>query len=116
MSINSTNPNTLFGVGTWTRIKDRFLLAAGSNYTAGSIGGASTVTLTTDQMPSHRHENIYVDVSRLGWQLSFSKGASYNGLSTGGEGNWVGTGYSGGGKAHNNMPPYLTVYVWERTA
>lgn len=114
MSVNPTDPKTLFGIGTWERIQDKFLLAAGSTYSAGSTGGAATVTLTTDQIPSHRHGDIFVDTSRLGWQLSFAKGTSFNGLSTGGERNWVGTGYTGGGKSHNNMPPYLTVYTWKR--
>ena len=53
-SSNNTNPSTLFG-GTWTQIKDRFILAAGDSYTNGAIGGAATVTLTVSNMPSHKH-------------------------------------------------------------
>ena len=53
-SSNNTNPGTLFG-GTWTQIKDRFILAAGDSYTNGAIGGAATVTLTVSNMPSHKH-------------------------------------------------------------
>ena len=53
-SSNNTNPGTLFG-GTWTQIKDRFILAAGDSYTNGSTGGAATVTLTVSNMPSHTH-------------------------------------------------------------
>ena len=59
MSVNSTNPGTLFG-GEWTQIQNTFLLAAGSSYTAGNTGGAASVTsggtaLTTDQIPAHTH-------------------------------------------------------------
>jgi len=49
MSVNSTSPATLFG-GTWERIQDRFLLAAGSSYSAGGTGGSADATL-----PSHTH-------------------------------------------------------------
>ena len=53
-SSNNTNPGTLFG-GTWTQIKDKFILAAGDSYTNGATGGAATVTLTVSNMPSHSH-------------------------------------------------------------
>lgn len=54
MSVNSTNPGTLFG-GTWERIQDKFLLAAGSSYSAGSTGGSASRSLTTSNLPSHTH-------------------------------------------------------------
>ena len=70
MSVNNTSPATLFG-GTWSQLKDRFLLGAGDTYTNGNTGGAASVsytpagtnsggavsshTLTTDQIPSHNH-------------------------------------------------------------
>ena len=53
-SSKNTNPATLFG-GTWTQIKDRFILAAGDYYSNGATGGAATVTLTVSNMPSHNH-------------------------------------------------------------
>jgi len=98
----------LFG-GTWERIQDTFLLAAGSTYAAGSTGGEATHTLTVDEMPSHSH-NISVGKDAA------SGNAQWRPFSWGG-----GTGQSstqpiGGGQAHNNMPPYLAVYVWKRTA
>ena len=57
MSVNSTDPSTLFSGTTWTRIQDTFLLAAGTNHSAGSTGGAETVTLTSAQsgVPAHDH-------------------------------------------------------------
>ena len=54
-SITDTDPATLFGVGTWERIEDCFLLAAGSKHSAGESGGEESVTLPVDQMPSHSH-------------------------------------------------------------
>lgn len=53
-SSQSTDPATLFG-GTWARVKDRFILAAGDTYSNGNTGGSATVTLQTTQIPSHNH-------------------------------------------------------------
>ena len=54
-SSKSTNPATLFG-GTWVQIKDRFILACGDTYTSsGATGGASSVTLSVSNMPTHSH-------------------------------------------------------------
>ena len=111
MSVSNNSPATIFG-GTWERIQDTFLLAAGSTYAAGSTGGEATHTLTKDEMPSHDHSYpVTVDSAtpnptasevRLGAALSYL-GDHY-------------TGSAGSDQAHNNMPPYLAVYVWKRTA
>ncbi|WP_405378414.1 phage baseplate protein [Phascolarctobacterium sp.] len=53
-SKNAADPSTLFG-GTWERVKDTFILAAGDSYKAGSTGGEASHTLTTNEMPSHGH-------------------------------------------------------------
>lgn len=55
MSVNSTNPGTLFAGTTWEQLKDRFLLGAGDTYSAGDTGGSASHTLTMDEMPSHNH-------------------------------------------------------------
>ena len=56
MSTVSTNPNTLFGVGSWSRIGEgRCLIDCGSTYGAGGTGGSSTHTITVNEMPSHNH-------------------------------------------------------------
>lgn len=52
---STENPAVTFGGGTWTQIKDKFILAAGDTYTNGDTGGAATVTLTTENLPSHSH-------------------------------------------------------------
>lgn len=118
MSINSVSPDTLFG-GTWEQLKDRFLLAAGDSYEVGSTGGEETHTLTVNEMPSHNH--AFTDTGRmLMWDSNCSPlydPSSYNGTDGNIQTTWnTMTAYSGGGAAHNNMPPYLTVYMWRRTA
>ena len=52
----NTSPASLFG-GTWERIKDCFLLAAGDTYQAGVTGGESSHILSVNEMPSHSHAN-----------------------------------------------------------
>lgn len=109
ISINSTNPSTLFG-GTWEQIKDRFLLACGSTYKNGTTGGEATHTLTINEMPEHNHTENYVGV---GWKQDGASGTYC--VSSALEPYRV-TGNTGGSQAHNNMPPYLAVYMWKRTA
>ena len=114
MSVNSTNPRTLFG-GTWTQLKDRFLLGAGSTYTNGSTGGEASHKLTVNEMPSHSHPQ-YVTVSSGG---SLSANCDYDSYSSGTarkSAQNISTGNTGSGNSHNNMPPYLVVYMWQRTS
>ena len=107
MSVNSTSPATLFG-GTWEQIQDTFLLSAGSTYTAGDTGGEATHTLTVDEIPSHNHS-----YSASTTNSNHSGGDGYHYLA---QNYGTTTGNTGGGLAHNNMPPYLVVYMWKRTA
>lgn len=112
MSVNSASPATLFG-GTWERIKDQFLLAAGDKYAAGKTGGEATHTLTENEIPAHRHSIWFPNAggeqsAAIGYPEAGSKNTWYAEASK--------TAGAGGGAAHNNMPPYLSVYVWKRTA
>lgn len=107
ISVNSTSPSLLFG-GTWEEIQGRFLFARNNIYPSGEIGGEENHILTIKEMPSHRHH-----VGTLQWlQLGDSENMYTNG--------WVMsstvTGLTGGDQPHNNMPPYLTVYMWKRIA
>ena len=113
MSINNVNPSTLFG-GVWEQIKDTFLLSAGDTYTAGNTGGEATHTLTVDEIPSHRHPGLTVTEQ----PANIGNGNSGIGLNYSGSngGSPLATAFAGGGQAHNNMPPYLVVYMWKRTA
>ncbi len=116
MSVNNVNPGSIFG-GTWEQIKDKFLLASGDTYSLGSTGGEATHTLTIDEIPSHTHT---VDD---GWTWNVAPGFSggthqieQKTSTQSGDANSSGDTWRGGSQAHNNMPPYLTVNVWKRTA
>lgn len=106
------NPSAKFG-GTWEQIKDTFLLASGDTYSAGSIGGESEHVLTVDEMPSHTHTYKRHAFDRTDSDPETGEdvyGANNKTLSA-----HIGmTDATGGGLAHNNMPPYLAVYVWKR--
>lgn len=145
MSVNSTDPSTLFG-GTWERLKGRFLIGAGavadtnSNTRFGSLGAekpdiASGETggeyyhqLNATEMPEHNHDTN-------DWTIVANKNAALVSTNFGAkslakteptnivpnikatkneDGNR--TGLEGGGGKHNNMPPYLAVFMWKRTA
>ena len=115
MSVNSASPATLFG-GTWVELQGRFLLGRSASYGNGSTGGAASVAISTAQMPSHGH-------TIRGWNIG-ANGALPDTTPY----NWVGYDRSGwysvdsvisktgSGSAHDNMPPYLAVYMWKRTA
>ena len=113
MSVNSTSPAALFG-GTWAQLKDRFLIGAGDTYSNGATGGEATHTLSVDEIPSHNHSYGVYDASSTA-SLAINHMAAYCGVQNG-TGWGSHTLYTGGGEAHNNMPPYLAVYMWKRTA
>lgn len=143
LSVNSTNPGTIFG-GTWSQLKDRFLLGAGSTYSNGTTGGASAVTLTTSQIPAHTHtftgssattSSAGSHTHKIGRDIDGGSGSSRYTVHSEGTSGADGTSSTGsagahthtltakgtnastgGGGSHNNMPPYLVVYMWKRTA
>lgn len=116
ISCNSASPAALFG-GSWTQIQGRFLLAADSAHPAGSTGGEETVSLTAEQNGPHQHMGLTVDGASITWTWpAASPGSGTTGtLTTEGSQAPV-SGSSGSGAPHNNMPPYLAVYMWQRTA
>jgi len=113
---SSTNPATLLGFGTWSAFgAGRVLVGIDSSDsdfdTAEETGGAKTHTLTIDEMPSHTH-----DVT--GHQTDVN-GSSVIRLAETQSGEYVvedAANATGGGEAHNNLQPYITVYMWKRTA
>lgn len=118
MSVNSTSPANLFG-GTWERISETFLFAASSSYPAGSTGGEFAHKLTQSELPNYSlsvangsnvirsktgsYADAYVQTQSSGWGIP----------------NWesktVTVASGGSGASHNNMPPYLSVWIWKRT-
>lgn len=111
LSVTNVNPATLFG-GTWEAIGGRFLLGANSTYAAGSTGGESAHKLTTSEMPRHNHtlDNYNTAAGNTTAYMAVQAQAKvgYNGN--------VQTLYAGGDGSHNNMPPYLAVYMWQRVS
>lgn len=124
LSVNSTNPSTLFG-GTWVQLKDRFLLGAGNTYGNGATGGEATHLLTLSEIPSHSHslkegshtffwgQNKTSNVYLANAIATAGKTPSNNAMTS--QGYWNVTNDSGGSVSHNNMPPFLVVYIWKRT-
>lgn len=106
MSVNNVSPQTFFG-GTWVAIEDKFLLAAGQTYSAGSTGGQHETILQPEnyQKDSWLYNGTgdpsptYPSALRIGY------GQNYYGFLSENENDAI-----------DNMPPYLAVYVWKRTA
>lgn len=138
----STNPNTLFGFGTWVAYASgQMLIGQNGTYAAGSSGGSATTTLTTANMPSHTHtfSGTTDSTSLTG---SFNTAAQSSGASGVFSTNYTYSGnganpitnsnigfnaththtYSGttaangSGTAVTTISPYISVYMWNRTA
>lgn len=107
ISYSHTNPGTLFG-GTWERLTGGFLWASAASDIIGQTGGERTVTLTEKQIPSHNHGGTYTNAG--------SGTKTHSWLASGGSSMAYDTVNAGGGEAHNNMPPYIQVSIWRRTA
>lgn len=120
-SMNSLSPDLLFGFGTWVMIPNKFLYCV-DNQPSGVEGGEETHTLTESEAPaktwswrgeSYRAANtgyINVDASFVENTTKWQGGSSDYSVQK------QFTLTYGGGQAHNNMPPYLTVFAWQRTA
>ena len=118
LSVSGTDPQTLFG-GTWARLEDVFLLAAGAKHAAGSTGGEESHILTETEIAPHKHAMAYgpeSSASSTGFSYGIAAGSATNSAGGRGYASNLGTFSAGGGQPHNNMPPYLAVYTWKRTA
>ena len=112
---DSRNPSVILGIGTWRSVSNKFLLAESTSHPAGSTGGTENETLTLAQIPIHCHQGIWlndktVTLNTGGVQYNLSWGV------TGVDNAEIRTADAGGGQAHNNMPPFESVYTWIRTA
>lgn len=119
MNTTDINPSTLFG-GTWEQLKDRFLLGVGDIYQAGSIGGEEKHTLTAAELPSLRPNFKATNSTTTGGSANYLYlGGTVSpavATPTAGRLGITRTAFDPLGKdqPHNNMPPYLTVYMWKR--
>ena len=116
ISVVDTNPGTLLGYGTWSAFAAGRVLvgldAGDPDFdTVEETGGAKTHTLTTAEMPAHVHGEQA--------PTSASSGAMKFGIDTNASGTQAAgldTASAGGGGAHNNLQPYVVVYMWKRTS
>ena len=140
ISTVSTNPATLFGFGTWEAIPaGRVLLAQGKSswgttYNAGSTGGEATHQLTVGELPAHNHTastnttgnhthqfQLYGPNGNTNMNFPSDFDTNYarnkgTTLSAGNHSHTININNTGSSQSHNNMQPYLTVYMWKRTA
>lgn len=123
LSVSSVNPALWFG-GTWEawgagRVPVGFNGSDGDFNAAGKTGGEKRHTLSIGEMPGHGHTSN-------GWLYVTSTGGNTGILNIGGGTNGNTNrvngdssserygGYTGGGQAHNNLPPYIVCYMWKR--
>lgn len=109
---NNQSPAELWG-GSWTRISNTFLWAAPAEGTIGTTGGESEHVLTVEELPSHQHS--LVNANNNGTAANYANNGVTAASNVGYSWN-VATSFCGSDKAHNNMPPYLQVAVWRKTA
>ena len=145
MSVTNTNPSSFFG-GTWVAWGSGRVPvgvnASDTNFsTVEKTGGASTVTLTTAQMPSHSHakgtlaadsggsHKHNLNLTKSGWGIDNASNkvivdsTTYTALtnkataSAGAHEHTISgsTASAGSGNAHSNLQPYITCYMWKRT-
>lgn len=129
ISVNDVSPATLFG-GTWEKIEDRFLLAAGGNYEAGSENANGVSSKATVNIPAHKHLTPLV---KSGNYLGFWTGGDSTNLSLSNRIVVSGGTYTNSASASTfytskdgacstevtvppTIPPYMAVYVWQRIA
>ena len=113
-SFDSTSPATLFG-GTWEAIAGRVIVgfdAAQAEFdTVGETGGAKTHTLSTAELPAHTHSLTTLTSGGGSWSgFVYNVDAASTATAT------QNSNSTGSGVAHNNLQPYIVVYMWKRTA
>jgi hypothetical protein len=108
MRYDHTNPGTLYPGTTWVRVYGAFPWFTDANGQIGTTGGERNVTLTVNQIPAHSHGSVYSQhapgTKRQAWYTTAGTSLAYGAVAT------------GGGAAHNNMPPYIQISAWRRTA
>lgn len=128
ISVSSTNPGLIMG-GTWESFGAGKTLVgvdgSDSDFNASQkTGGEKTHTLTTAEMPSHRHDtlpsygssNLTTNANNHGKLMGAAASGGWATNAVNDDTNNHPIKLSGGGEAHNNMQPYITTYFWKRTA
>jgi hypothetical protein len=120
-SVVATNPATLLGVGTWAAFgAGKVMVGIDSGDTdfdtAEETGGAKTHTLTTNEIPAHKHYQENSGGSSTVTWAPFQPAGNSRYSDGGGQDTSRAVGNTGGGAAHNNIQPYIVVYMWKRTA
>lgn len=118
ITFNTISPANSVG-GTWELLQNVFLYSSAD--AAGTTGGEKTHLLTIDEMPSHQHgifHPIVVPWKNYIHTVWNHMQGTVSGPDVYGEANAnvVKTSNTGNSKAHNNMPPYITVHIYRRTA
>lgn len=114
METTDVNPATYLGFGTWVlwgagKVPVGVDTADTDFSTVEKTGGEKTHTLTTNEIPKHKHEIAVRNNSATGLYETKATNA------TGDVGNAY-TKEAGGGQAHNNLQPYITCYMWKRVS
>lgn len=107
MRYDHTDPGTLYPGTTWTRMTDGFLWASRATDIIGQTGGEKTHTLTVEELPQHNHGGTYTNAGTTrthAWLASNGSAMGYDSVNAGSD------------QPHNNMPPYIQVSIWRRTA
>lgn len=118
MSVNNTNPSTFFG-GTWEawgagKVPVGVDTSDTNFSTVEQTGGEKQHTLTIAEMPAHNHTIPCTPTANDGSEPTY-QAAQVNAEATGNHNSIVAVS-SGGGSPHNNLQPYITCYMWKRTA
>ena len=123
ISVNSTNPEVLFG-GTWEQIQGRFLLGMSSSYPVGSTGGSKDAVVVAHTHNPANQAGYYgfitnskkaFEVGDMGVQSGSGRYYPYAPAEFDISRNTT-TGSTGVSGTDKNMPPYLAVAMWKRTA
>lgn len=122
---NSANPSTYMGFGTWELTSvGRMQVGVDVNDTdfnvAGKTGGSKTHTNTVEELVPHKHKSMTLGIGNGGYKLEGQAGAGQVGTET----NYIGETTTvsldetktAQAQAFSIMPPYVAVYIWERTA
>ena len=117
ISLDSTSPASLYG-GTWERFgKGKTLVGvdeADTDFkTAGLTGGEKKHTLTIAEMPSHKHSFGIYQIDGSGYVNNKVAASTTYGLFTG---NYQTMNLTGGDEPHNNLQPFVSVYIWKRVS